>query len=809
MKMKYLLNSITDHTGKRLSANPENGSFQNPQLIQLITLIMLCLSMSAWGQVKQVKVAGTVTDEEGKALPGTQVVLVQIADTTKRFSVAAADNGLYSIGLPTGIYRLQATCIGFRLFTAEVDATQDMTVDIPMVPDTKQLNEVVVRARRIRYDAEGYSVNIGQIPALRKEPLDVILQFMPGLMVVNDRLTLFGRKIVSEVYVNRRKIRLQGSQLLSYLNTIQGATVKNVKVIMSRGAEARASAANTVALKITTENLADGGMLMVGASLLPIGSYRSYRFPTLRFQNKQGRWSVYGSLIDGLSYNDGESETSTMFLSSGTTHHTTMESDSESMSLHGRFGIGYDFSPNDLLTIEAGTDLFKSDGKTNMLTEFTDAGNRVETMENKSKDKSTDNSNQLFADYTHVWKKGELSASIGYAEGRDRRNAHQWRLSDEQTWDSHNYSKLSRKVFSSKIDLTQKIDNNQSIKAGMAYDSWNYDTNTDNRLVIDGSEVSYGNYTDLFTYKERIAAMYASYDFTLKSFSASLGLRYEHETVEPSSQQSPEHDYKKEYDRLFPNIRLSYTIDAKHGHNMRLSFSRALANPDRNSLNPSIRWDNEYSYTMGNPFLAPTAYYQGDLSLTFFSRLMINANYSNRHIYRAFTYKMDGSDIMYSSTDDLGKQRRLQLSASYGKPITKKWMMNVNLTSFFTREKHLEEKMNSTAFIASIRSNNTLPKGYRLNTSIAWMSSEESLQIKSDSKIQFSTNLRKQFLKNRLALTLGYEYWPISESTLKTADIIQRRTNDYNPHRIQFSAQYQLRWGSLRAKVRQAKSTQL
>ena len=60
--MKYLLNSITDHTGNRLSANPENGSFQNPQLIQLITLIMLCLCMSAWGQVKQVKVAKVVME---------------------------------------------------------------------------------------------------------------------------------------------------------------------------------------------------------------------------------------------------------------------------------------------------------------------------------------------------------------------------------------------------------------------------------------------------------------------------------------------------------------------------------------------------------------------------------------------------------------------------------------------------------------------------------------------------------------------------------------------------------------------------
>ena len=777
------------------------------QLGYLIIFLSLCTS--SWGQGKQVKVTGTVTDEEGKALSGSQVVLVEITDTTKRYSIAAADDGQYSIELSSGAYRLQATCIGFRLFTAEVDATQDMTVDIPMVPDTKLLNEVVVKARRIRYDAEGYSVNVGQIPALSKEPLDVILQFMPGLMVVNDRLTLFGRRYVNEVYVNRRRLHMQGSQLLSYLNTIQGATVKNVKVIMSRGAEVRASAANTVALKITTENLTDGGMLMVGASLQPIGSYRDYRFPTLRFQNRQGRWSVYGSLIDGLGNNDGESETSTTFLSSGTKHRTIMESDSKSLSLHGRFGIGYDFTPNDLLTIEAGTDIFKANSKYDMLTELTDADNHVEVTENKSKDKSTDNSNQLFGDYTHAWKTGELSASIGYAEGRDRRNAHQWRLSSEQIWDSQNHSKLSRKVFSSKIDLTQKIGNSHSVKAGMVYDSWHYDTDTDDKLVIDGKEVAYGTYIDLFTYKENVTAMYASYDFTLKSFSTSLGIRYEHETVEPSSQQSPQQDYKKEYDRLFPNIRLSYTIDAKHGHNMRLSFSRALANPDRNSLNPAMRWNNEYSYTVGNPYLAPTAYYQGDLSLIFFSRLMINANYSNRHTYRAFTYKMDGSDIMYSSTDDLGKQRRLQLNASYSKPITKKWIMGINLSSFFTREKHLEEKMSSTAYIASIRSNNTLPKGYRLNTSFAWIGSEESLQVKNDSKIQFSTNLRKQFLKNRLALTLGYEYWPISESTLKTADIIQRRTNDYNPHRIQFSAQYQLRWGSLRAKIRQAKSTQL
>ena len=766
-------------------------------------IMLLGFCMSVQGQTNTVTVSGTVLDEEEKALPGTQIILTLMTDVQKKYSAVASAEGQFTIPLSPGIYKLQATTIGYRSFSAEVDATRDVDIEIPMIPETQILNEVVVKAQRIRYDAEGYSMNVAQIPILQKEPLDVILQFMPGLVVINDRLTLFGRRYVSEVYVNRRRIRLQGSQLLSYLNTIQGATVKNVKVIMSRGAESRASAANTIVLKITTENLTDGGMLMIGASLNPTGSFRNYRLPTLRFQNRQERWSVYGSLTDGLSYNDGEHETNTMYLTSGTKHRTTMESDSKSINLNGRFGIGYDFTHNDLLTIEAGADIFKSNNKTKLRTEITSIGNHHEVMENESKNKTTNNSYLFFADYSHAWKTGELSTSIGYTEGRDRDNGHQWRTTDEKAWNSNNHSKISSSIFSGKIDFTQNTGKSQTVKAGVAYNLWDYDTDTDNRLLINGERSSWGSYTDVFTYKERIAALYASYNITLKSFSLSLGLRYEHETIEPSSKQYQQQDYKKTYDRLFPNFRLNYTIDAKHGHNMRLSFSRALAQPSRNSLNPFMRWENEYYYTVGNPYLSPIAYYQGDVILTLFKTLMVSANYVNRHNYRSFTYKMDDSDIMYSSTNDQSRQRRLQLNISYSKPLTKKWMVSMNASSMFTCERCLDESLNSSSFTASIMSNNTLPKGYRLNTRLSWMSRQEDLQIETNSNIQFSTTLRKSFLKNRLNLSLGYTYWPISESTIKTEDIIQQRTNDYNPHRIEFSAQYQLRWGSIRAKVRQ------
>ncbi len=773
-----------------------------------LIIFLLSICMSAWGQTKPITISGTVLDEEGKVLPGAQIVLTQMTDTQKKYSIVASTDGKFTIPVSPGIYMLQSTYIGYRPFTAEVDASRAVSVDIPMIPEAQKLNEVVVKARRIRYDAEGYSMNVSQIPALKQETLDIILQFMPGLFVVNDRLTLFGRRYINEVYVNRRRLHMQGSQLLDYLNTIRGATVKNVKVIMSKGAEASASAANTVTLKITTESLSDGGMLSIGTTLQPTGTYRSYSLPTFRFQNKQGRWSSYGFLVNKLGADEGESETNTIFHSSGTTQRTSVSTDSKTASLHARLGVGYDFTPNDLLTIEVRTDFYKLNSHKDLRTETSDARTQLWITEDRGKNKMTNTSYQLSVDYSHAWKTGELSSSIGYIDGRDRNDGHQWRTTNDQAWDSHDYSKISSSIFSGKIDYNQKVGKNQTLKAGTAYNLWDYNTDTDNRLLVNGEKSPWGNYTDLFTYKERIAAVYGSYDFTLESFSASLGLRYEHETIDPSSQQFTQQDFKRTYDRLFPNLRLNYTINSKRGHNMRMTFSRALANPSRNNLNPSMQWENEYYYMVGNPHLSPIAYYQGDVTLTLFNRLMFNAQYQDRHIYHSYFHKREGDDIIYTSTDDSGKERSLQLNASYSKPFTKKWTMSVNVTSRFAHETYLEESMSNSSITVSMMSNNMLPKGYRLNTRWAWMSPQENLQVKTDGIMQFSTTLRKTFFKNRLNLSLGYEYFPISESTVKTADIKQRRTNNYNPHRIEFSAQYQLHWGSIRAQVRQAKGIQ-
>ena len=81
----------------------------------------------------------------------------------------------------------------------------------------------------------------------------------------------------------------------------------------------------------------------------------------------------------------------------------------------------------------------------------------------------------------------------------------------------------------------------------MAFSNWDNDSHTDNLLMEDGRESPYGTYDDVYTYKEQTLGMYGSYDFMIKSFSASLGLRYEFTRISPNSTLAPEANYTSYY----------------------------------------------------------------------------------------------------------------------------------------------------------------------------------------------------------------------------------------------------------------------
>src|ERR1700694_5473577 len=102
----------------------------------LFTLFLTWLAFSSYAQNPVIK--GRVTDEKGDPLSGVTVTL----KGTQQRTVTNPD-GVFSLNLGAATGRtLVLTYISFQ--TQEVNIAGKQTVDVKMMPDSKNLSEVVV-----------------------------------------------------------------------------------------------------------------------------------------------------------------------------------------------------------------------------------------------------------------------------------------------------------------------------------------------------------------------------------------------------------------------------------------------------------------------------------------------------------------------------------------------------------------------------------------------------------------------------------------------------------------------------------------
>jgi TonB-linked SusC/RagA family outer membrane protein len=138
----------------------------------LFTLFLTWLAFSSYAQNPVIK--GRVTDEKGDPLPGVTVTL----KGTQQRTVTNPD-GVFSLNLGTATGRtLVLTYISFQ--TQEVNIAGKQTVDVKMMPDSKNLSEVVVTALNIKREKAslGYaaqSVNTNDLTEARANNITDLL----------------------------------------------------------------------------------------------------------------------------------------------------------------------------------------------------------------------------------------------------------------------------------------------------------------------------------------------------------------------------------------------------------------------------------------------------------------------------------------------------------------------------------------------------------------------------------------------------------------------------------------------------------
>ena len=172
-----------------------------------VGMFILILALPAAAQTPGGNVTGTVRDQQGEAVPGSEVTL-QGSDATFRFTTDTG--GAFRFReLPPGPYQLTAALTGFRPATREVIVAVGGTVDAPLVLRVAAVTEsVIVSAPAPILDATATGTSttfsrdeLAKIPTSR-DPF-ALMRSVPGVLI--DRVNIGGNETGQAV-----QLRLEG-----------------------------------------------------------------------------------------------------------------------------------------------------------------------------------------------------------------------------------------------------------------------------------------------------------------------------------------------------------------------------------------------------------------------------------------------------------------------------------------------------------------------------------------------------------------------------------------------------------------------
>ena len=703
-----------------------------------------------------------------------------------------------------GLRIILVNIFGFSLMQGHVPASPSSSTDTIPIHKSDTLQEVVVKAEKIKHDAEGYRLNVATVPQLQTMDLAEMMNYLPGMVVADNQMSVYGNG-VAEVYINNKKVRLSGEQLQHYLRAIDGKNVRSIQVVTSSGAEMSAQSGGMAVLMISTKRLEDGGMANVNVNN-DFSKSQNALSPTYIIEQRKGPWSFYTQGLVDISQSDTYNTRETFFEQSGTQLINKSNDNFNHKVYFVLLGGSYDFSPNDYLSVDAQLSHQRGDSETR----YDVLRSTLATPDEHYADDMTSNikynHQSLAVTYFHKWNSGQLTASVNGRRSDDDDHRYQEREDNPQLWNADNIGNTRNRVITGELDVTQRLGGLWgTVKTGGILAAWHNRNISDFHLTEDGKTNSYGTYHDNYLYKERTAAAYFSWDWQRGPLSSSLGLRYEHKVIDPHSEYNPEQSYKSIYNELFPTLRLNYIINAKKGHSLRLSANRKYNVPRMMQLNPYVRWEGEYSYSMGNPYLVPAIGKRFSAILTMWNRFSLTANYIDEDNFESIYEKETDRDIYFSTTRNGAKRHGWELMLSGMQPIGKRGVLNVNASKQWRTITYQKEKTRVNGWNARASFSYRLPWDLNLSLSANYSSPIKRLNRTEKERYDGNIGLGRAFLDNRLNLQANYRYSPHTTYTVQPKGVNSSSTNNISPHRFSITARYQLKWGNSRARINKAK----
>ena len=251
------------------------------------TLISLFVSTFISISISAQTVSGKLVDEQNQPLPYANVVLLSLPDSTFVTGTVSAEDGTFSLATTAEKQLVRISSIGYNTLYRP---TQPVSMGvIQMTTDTQILGEVVVKGNlpKTRIKDDALVTTIQNSPLAHAGTANDVLGRVPGVIKNGESIEVLG-KGSPIIYINGRQMRNA-----SELDQLSSASIKDVEVITTPGAQYDASV-NSV-IRIKTVKPVGEGFGFNSRTVLGVAHY-IYGLEELNFNYRKNGFDLFGML---------------------------------------------------------------------------------------------------------------------------------------------------------------------------------------------------------------------------------------------------------------------------------------------------------------------------------------------------------------------------------------------------------------------------------------------------------------------------------------------------------------------------------
>ena len=640
----------------------------------LVKILLSCIGIGYAISVNaQDNITGRILDEQEQGLDAVVVMLASLPENVLIETAVTDSNGHFYFPVHKGEFLLCVRTLGYKEIKKDITIAGPQTLpDIQMEPDNISLQDVVVTARKSRpmatssngkiqiHIAQSYLTDIGNA-------LDV-LKHTPGVSVNNKGGISLASLGGTAIYVNGRKLMLQGDELSTYLRSLSSEKISQIEISHNPNASFGSDGAGGIINIMLKASEKSGFFVTTSHSM---GYWENLKQNSdIALSYNTNKWQL------GMNYNHSLGHYSMDYGYEKIQNGDKNISETTDTDKRNTYSAGIDFSwqPNqkNKLFMSSTVNLLAGPGETQTTTYIYQGTNLLDNIlkarNNYIEQKNLQYNNSVNYLYKPTSKaQFSFSADWTHFDGKARCEQPNEYFSPANTLIHSDffYSEPDKDIdiYALLADYKYNPDEQNELLAGIkttlikSHNAFLFKKNGD----VDPQR------SNSFFYKEKNLEAYAQYTHTWNKTELSAGVRMEYmhtyNRLHSQTNQDAEAN-SQDHLRLFPNLSATYTINEKN--KIALIYSRRQDKPRYEDLNPFEYLLDELTYWKGNPFLKPQISNKVMLSYTW-SNLSLNLYYNKLDDYFTSLTDVYGDNKTIMTTKNIGTQQQVGLDAIFSK----------------------------------------------------------------------------------------------------------------------------------------------